>query len=89
MEVYSVPWRNSTEIQWDKSTCTRVITPSAPSGPTGPTGPTGPSGPCPGCSQGSEVDQTIVAFALGELNYGDCQKININVDNFEKQVEYI
>merc|ERR1712186_251742 len=46
----------------------------------------GPSPPCAGCSQTAEVDKTIVAFALSELNYGDCQKININVENFEKQV---
>merc|ERR1712079_65098 len=46
----------------------------------------GPSPPCAGCSQAAEVDKNIVAFALSELNYGDCQKININVENFEKQV---
>merc|ERR1712061_77087 len=46
----------------------------------------GPSPPCAGCSQAAEVDKNIVAFALSELNYGDCQKININVVNFEKQV---
>merc|ERR1712038_2210694 len=46
----------------------------------------GPSVPCAGCSQTTEVDKSIVAFALSELNYGDCQKININVENFEKQV---
>merc|ERR1711988_1320640 len=46
----------------------------------------GPSPPCAGCSQATEVDKNIVAFALSELNYGDCQKININVENFEKQV---
>ena len=23
MEVYTVPWRRSTEVLWDKSTCTR------------------------------------------------------------------
>merc|ERR1712079_291966 len=45
-----------------------------------------PSPPCAGCSQAAEVDKNIVAFALSELNYGDCQKININVENFEKQV---
>merc|ERR1712061_513948 len=46
----------------------------------------GPSPPCAGCSQAAEGDKNIVAFALSELNYGDCQKININVENFEKQV---
>merc|ERR1712186_235432 len=46
----------------------------------------GPSPTCAGCSQAAEVDKNIVAFALSELNYGDCQKININVENFEKQV---
>merc|ERR1712186_98529 len=46
----------------------------------------GPSPPCAGCSQAADVDKSIVAFALSELNYGDCQKININVENFEKQV---
>merc|ERR1712186_171129 len=46
----------------------------------------GPSPPCAGCSQAADVDKNIVAFALSELNYGDCQKININVENFEKQV---
>ena len=73
MEVYSVPWRKSTEILWDESSCTKPQPDPA-------------DVPCVGCPAKVEVDQIIVDFAMSQLSYGDCQKNNVQVDNFHKQV---
>ena len=38
-----------------------------------------------GAPEAVEVDQTIVDFAMSQLSYGDCQKNNVQVENFKKQ----
>ena len=76
-----MPWLNTTEVLWDESTCRRVDPDPAPS-PTEDPG----TWPCLGCPEEAEVNQTIVDFALSKLSFGECQKNNINVANFKKQV---
>ena len=66
MEVYSVPWRNSTEIQWDKSTCIKPV--------------------AVGSKETVEIDQDIVNFVFTQLSYGECEKNDVTIDNFQKQV---
>ena len=70
MEVYTVPWQDTTEVLWDESTCER-----------------GDAEPAPvGAPEDAEVDQSIVDLAMTQLSYGDCQKNNVKVQNFKKQV---
>ena len=38
-----------------------------------------------GAPEAVEVDQTVVDFAVSQLSYGDCQKNNVQVENFKKQ----
>ena len=66
MEVYSVPWRNSIEIQWDKSTCIKPV--------------------AVGSKETVEIDQDIVNFVFTQLSYGECEKNDVTIDNFQKQV---
>merc|ERR1712227_1198162 len=39
-----------------------------------------------GCIEDRKVNQEIVEFAMTELNYGDCQRSNYKVENFQSQV---
>ena len=84
MEVYTVPWLNTTEVLWDESTCRRVDLDPEPSPTEDPD-----TWPCLGCPEEAEVNQTIVDFALSKLSFGECQRNNINVANFKKQVSNI
>ena len=73
VEVLSQPWMDSTEVLWDQTTCTRLEEEEE-------------SIPCLGCVDDSEVDQDIVEFVMTELSYGDCQRSNVKVENFQSQV---
>ena len=76
MEVYSVPWRDTMEVLWEKTTCSREDPELDPASP-----------PCVGCAENTEVDRDILDFALSQLSYGECQKSSITVQNFQKQVD--
>ena len=46
-----------------------------------------PSSPvCAGCPTATGVNQDIVNFAMTQLNWGECQKKNVKVENFQSQV---
>ena len=46
-----------------------------------------PSSPvCAGCPTATGVNQDIVNFAMTQLNWGECEKTNVNVENFQSQV---
>ena len=75
MEVYSVPWRNTMEMLWEQTTCSREDPELDPASP-----------PCVGCAENTEVDRDILDFALSQLSYGECEKNSISVQNFQKQV---
>ena len=41
---------------------------------------------CAGCPQESEVNTDIVQFVTAQLNFGECQKSNMKIENFKSQV---
>ena len=41
---------------------------------------------CAGCPTATGVNQDIVNFAMTQLNWGECQKKNVKVENFQSQV---
>ena len=44
---------------------------------------------CAGCPQESEVNTEIVNFVTAQLNFGECQKSNMKIENFKSQVRTI
>ena len=51
-----------------------------------PASPSSPPPACAGCLGASDVNQEIVNFAINQLMWGEFQKENVKVENFQSQV---